>query len=107
MSELTVVVGAGKTSKLTFDEVTPPLDGAVVSDNPAIATISLDPTDHVTWLVRGVALGDANCSYTGTSVLPDVGPAVVPVMIVHVVAAPVAETGDFDPAAATDVPPGP
>ena len=106
MSELTVVVGRGKTGVLTFDEVTPPLDGAVTSDNTAVATISLD-VDHVTWVARGVALGDANISYTGTSVLPDVGPAVVPNMIVHVVAAPVAETGDFNPGAATDVPSGP
>ncbi len=106
MSELTVVVGAGKTGKLTFDEDTPPTDGAVVSDNVGVATIALD-ADLVTWICMGIAVGDANCSYTGTSVLPDVGPAMVPNMIVHVVAAPVAETGDFNPAAATDVPAGP
>ena len=103
MSELTVVVGRGKTSQLTFDEVTPPLDGAVSSDDTAVATVSL-AADHVTWIVQGLSLGNANVSYTGTSVLPDVGPAVVPPMIVHVVAAPVAETGDFNPAAATDTP---
>lgn len=102
MSELSVVVGHGKKGVMTFDEPTPPADGAVASDNEAVATISLDP-DMVTWTVQGVALGDANMSYTGTSVAPDVGPAVVPNMIVHVVAAPVAETGDFNPATATDV----
>jgi hypothetical protein len=102
MSELTVVVGHGKRGVMTFDEPTPPTDGAVASDNAAIATISLDP-DLVTWTVQGVALGDANMTYTGTSVSPDQGPAVVPPMIVHVVAQPVAETGDFNPDAATDV----
>ena len=102
MSELTVFEGKGKKGKLSFDEATAPADGAVASDNERVATISLD-ADMVTWTVHAVAIGDATMSYTGTSVAPDVGPAVVEPMVVHVVAMPAAETGDFNPASATDV----
>jgi hypothetical protein len=96
MSQLSLVVGQTAVGKLTFDETTPPTDGAVMSDNPAVATIMLDP-DMVTWTSVAMAVGSANVTYTGTSVDPDVGPAVVPPMMVTVTAAPVAETGDFDP----------
>lgn len=94
------IVGQTAVGKLTFDETTPPTDGAVASDNPAVATIALD-ADMVTWTCVAVSVGTANVTYTGTSVAPDAGAAVVPPMIVTVTAAPVAEHGDFDPSAAT------
>lgn len=94
------VVGNTAVGKLTFDEPTPPTDGAVVSDNPAVATISL-AADLVTWTCVAVSVGTAAVTYTGTSVAPDAGPAVVPAMMVAVTAAPVAEHGDFDPSSAT------
>jgi hypothetical protein len=84
----------------TFSESTPPSDGAVMSDNPAVATISLD-ADMVTWTCVGVSPGMANMTYTGTSAPPDAGPAQVAPMVVTVVAVPVAETGDFNPGGAT------
>jgi tartrate dehydratase alpha subunit/fumarate hydratase class I-like protein len=100
MSELSLVVGQTATSKMTFDEIDPPADGAVTSDNPAVATISLDPTDHVSWTCVAAGAGTTNVTYTGTSSPPDAGPAVVPPMIVTVTIAPVAEHGDFDPTSA-------
>jgi hypothetical protein len=92
-----VVGDAPHQSALTFDEITPPEDGAVASDNESVATITLDGTDHVTWMVTALSPGVATMSYTGTSVAPDVGPAVVPNMIVTVTAAAVAEHGEFNP----------
>jgi hypothetical protein len=97
MSVMQLEVGQTAVGKMTFDEITPPVDGAVASDAGGVATIELDPTDHVTWTCKAMAVGMANISYTGTSVAPDVGPAVVPMMVVTVVAVPVAEHGDFDP----------
>ena len=100
MSVLELEVGQKAVHAMTFDEPSPPADGAVASDNPAVATISLDPTDHLTWTCTAVSVGTANISYTGTSASPDVGAAVVPNMVVTVVAVPVAEHGDFNPAGA-------
>jgi hypothetical protein len=101
MSVLELEVGqTAGPQKMTFDEPTPPADGAVASDNPAVATITLDPTDHQSWTVVALSVGIANMSYTGTSASPDVGPAVVPNMVVTVVAVPVAEHGDFNPTGA-------
>jgi len=79
---------------LTFDEG-PPTDGAVASDNTAVATVTL-AADLITWTVIAVANGTANVTYTGTSLPPDVGPAMVAPMVVTVQAAPVAEHGDFN-----------
>ena len=93
------VVGNQAVGKLSFDEPTPPADGAVMSDNPAVATISLD-ADMMTWTCMAISVGMGTVTYTGTSVGPDTGPAVVPPMIVTVTAAPVAEHGDFDPGSA-------
>lgn len=97
MSQLSLVMGQKADGKMKFDEIDPPADGAVASDNAAVATIALDSTDHVTWTCMSVGVGTANITYTGTSAAPDVGAAVVPPMIVTVTAAPVAEHGDFDP----------
>jgi hypothetical protein len=101
MSVLELQVGQTAVDTLKFDEITPPTDGAVASDNPAV-TISLDPTDHITWTAVAVSVTaagvPASITYTGTSVAPDVGPAIVPPMLVTVVPVPVAEHGDFDPA---------
>jgi hypothetical protein len=83
---------------LTFDEA-PPADGAVVSDNPAVATVAL-AADLITWTVTGVSIGNCTVSFTGTSLPPDVGPVQVAPMAVTVAAAPVAETGNFNPATA-------
>ena len=83
---------------LTFDEA-PPTDGAVASDNPAVATISL-AADLITWTVTGVSAGTANFTYSGTSLPPDVGPVQVAPMVGTFVAQPVAETGNFNPATA-------
>jgi hypothetical protein len=80
---------------MTFDEG-PPTDGAIVSDNPAVATASL-AADLITWTVVGVSVGNCTVSYTGTSLPPDVGPVEVAPMAVTVAAAPVAETGNFNP----------
>jgi hypothetical protein len=93
--------GTGQTAVgvLTFDEATPPADGAVMSDNPAVATASLD-ADMVTWTVTYVGNGMANISYTGTSAPPDVGPAVVAPIAIICSDAPVAEMGNFNPDAA-------
>lgn len=103
MSVLELQVGQTAVGKLTFDETTAPPDGAVASDNPAV-TIALDPTDHITWTAFGASVTAANtpasCTYSGTSVPPDTGPAIVPPMMVTVVPVPVAEHGDFDPATA-------
>jgi hypothetical protein len=93
------VVGQTAVGKLTFDLTTPPPDGAVVSDNPAVATISL-AADLVTWTCHAVSVGTANATYTGTSVPPDMGPAIVPPMIISPTAAPAAEHGDFGPESA-------
>jgi hypothetical protein len=99
MSVLQLEIGQTAVGVLSFDEITPPTDGAVASDNPAV-TISLAP-DHVTWTAIAVAVTalntPANITYTGTSVAPDVGAAVVPAMMVTVVPVPVAEHGDFNP----------
>ena len=99
MSVMQLEVGQTATGAMTFDEPTPPADGAVVSDNAAVATIAL-AADHVTWTCVAVAVGTANISYTGTSAAPDVGAAVVPPMVVTVVAVPLAEHGDFNPTGA-------
>ena|ERR1700739_4505561 len=99
MSVLHLEVGQTAVGKLTFDETTAPTDGAVASDNPAV-TVSL-AADHITWTCVAVSVTaantPANITYTGTSVAPDVGPAIVPPMLVTVVPVPVAEHGDFDP----------
>jgi hypothetical protein len=99
MSVMELEVGQTAVGTMTFDEPTPPADGAVASDNPAVATISFAP-DNITWTCNAVSVGVANMTYTGTSALPDVGPAVVPPMVVTVVAVPVAEHGDFSPSGA-------
>jgi len=93
--------GTGQTAVgvLTFDEPTPPANGAVASDNPAVATASL-AADMVTWTVTYVSNGNANVSYTGTSAPPDAGPAVVAPIAIICSAAPVAEAGNFNPDAA-------
>jgi hypothetical protein len=96
MSVMQLEVGQTAVGMMTFDEPTPPVDGAVVSDMPAVATIDL-AADHKTWTCMALSVGVATISYTGTSVTPDVGAAVVPPMVVTVVAVPVAEHGDFDP----------
>jgi hypothetical protein len=101
MADLNLVVGQTATGVLTFSEPTPPPDGAVTSDNPAACPISLDG-DFVTWHAGPAAsAGVANFSYTGTSVAPDAGPAVVQPISCSVTAAPVAETGSFNPGGAT------
>lgn len=105
MADLNLAVGQTAVGKLTFSETTPPADGAVTSDNPSVATISL-AADLVTWTVTAIAANAdgtaamANFSYTGTSVAPDVGPAVVPPMSAAVTPMPVAETGNFNPSGA-------
>jgi hypothetical protein len=102
MSVLQLEVGQTAVGTLSFDEITPPTDGAVASDNPAV-TISLAP-DHVTWTAVAASVTasntPANITYTGTSVAPDVGAAIVPAMMVTVVPVPVAEHGDFNPTGA-------
>lgn len=100
MSVLELEVGQIHDSTMTFNEPSPPPDGAVSSDNPAVATIVLD-ADRITWHATAVSVGVANMSYTGTSALPDVGPVVVPNLVLTVVAVPVAEQGDFNPAGGT------
>jgi hypothetical protein len=106
MSDLNLVVGQTATSALTFSETAAPSDGAIASDNPAILTASL-AADRVTWTcvaVSGNADGSpavVTVSYTGTSVAPDVGAAVVPPMTFTVTPAPMAETGSFNPSSAT------
>jgi len=101
VSVLELEVGQTATGTLSFSETTPPQDGAVVSDSPAV-TITLD-ADLITWHCHGVSVttAAANCTYTGTSAPPDVGPAQVAPMVVTVVPVPVAETGDFNPQGAT------
>jgi len=99
MSVIQLEVGQTAVGKLTFDEPAPPADGMVASDTPAVATISLG-SDLETWTLVAVSVGTANITYTGTSAPPDVGPAVVPPMVVTVVAVPVAEQGDFNPSGA-------
>jgi hypothetical protein len=98
MSVLELEVGqTAGPGTMTFNEPTPPADGAVFSDNPAVCPISL-AADGVTWTCGpALSVGVANMSYTGTSAPPDVGPVVVPNMVVTVVAVPVAEQGDFNP----------
>jgi len=86
--------GQHATGTLTFSGGTP-ADGAVTSDNPAIATISL-AADLASWTVIAVGPGSYNMSYTGTSVAPLVGPCAVPPMSGTVEAAAVAETGSFN-----------
>ena len=90
--------GTGMTAVgvLTFDEPTPPADGAVMSDNPTVAMASLAP-DMVTWTVTYVGNGTANISYTGTSAPPDAGPAVVAPIAILCSSRPVAEAGNFNP----------
>jgi hypothetical protein len=100
MSVMQLEVGQTAVGHLTFDEVTPPADGAVASDNAAVCPITL-AADMMTWTAGpALAVGTANFSYTGTSVTPDVGPAVVPMLTTTVIAVPVAEHGDFNPAGA-------
>jgi hypothetical protein len=101
MADLNLVVGQTATGTLTFSETTPPPDGAVASDNPSACPISL-AADKVTWSAGPAASpGVANFSYTGTSVAPDAGPAVVQPISCSVTAAPVAETGNFNAGGAT------
>jgi hypothetical protein len=101
MSVLQMTVGDPPHSgKLTFSEPTAPSDGAVTSDNPAVATMSLDLNDHVSWTINLATPplpGIATFAYTGTSVAPDAGPAVVEPLVLTVVPVPVAETGQFNP----------
>jgi hypothetical protein len=104
MSVLQMFVGdPPHTSKLTFSEPGAPADGAVQSDNPSVATISLDPTDHVTWtvtLATGLSItgpATVNLTYTGTSDPPDAGPVMVEPCVLTVMPKPVAETGQFNP----------
>ncbi len=100
MSVMQLEVGQTAVGKLTFDEPTPPADGAVMSDNPAVCPIML-AADMMTWTAGpALAVGTANFSYTGTSAAPDVGPAVVPMLTTTVIAVPLAEHGDFNPAGA-------
>ncbi len=100
MSVMQLEVGQTAVGKLTFDEVTPPADGAVASDNPAVCPISL-AADMMTWTAGpALTVGTSNFSYTGTSAAPDVGPAVVPMLTTTVIAVPLAEHGDFNPAGA-------
>jgi hypothetical protein len=97
VSVIQLEVGQTAVGKLTFDEINPPADGAVISDNPSVCPISL-AADMVTWtLGPALAVGSGNANYSGTSTAPDTGPAVVPAMTFTVVAVPVAEHGDFDP----------
>jgi hypothetical protein len=95
--------GSGQTGVgvMTFNEPTPPSDGAWTSDTPSVATISL-AADLVTYTVTKVGNGTAIMSYTGTSAPPDVGPAVVAhnPFTVMCTAAPVAEMGDSNVGAA-------
>lgn len=103
VSVLQLEVGQTAVGVCTFSEPTPPPDGAIASDNPAV-TVSL-AADHETWTCVAVsptaANTPANVTYTGTSVPPDVGPVQVAPMMVTVVPVPVAETGDFNPSGAT------
>ena len=100
MSVLQLEVGQTAVGVATFSEPTPPADGAVTSDTPAVATISLG-SDMETWTCVGVSVGTATMTWTGTSAPPDVGPVQVAPMVVTVVAVPAAETGDFNPTGAT------
>jgi hypothetical protein len=101
MSDLNLVVGQTATGVMTFSEPTPPTDGAVANDNPAAGPVSLG-ADLVTWKLGPMtAVGTGNVTYTGTSVSPDAGAAVVQPMSYSVTAAPVAETGNFNPGSAT------
>ena len=89
-----------RSGKLTFSEPGAPANGAVASDNPVVASISLDPTDHVTWtitLAAGGGPGVCNITYTGTSDPPDSGPVIVEPLVLTVVAVPPQETGQFNP----------
>ena len=103
MSVLQLEVGQTAVGVLTFSETTPPSDGAIASDNPAV-TVSL-ASDMVTWTCVAVsataANTPANVTYTGTSAPPDAGPAQVAPMAVTVIPVPVEETGDFNPGGAT------
>lgn len=100
MSVMQLEIGQTAVGALTFDEITPPADGAVASDNAAVCPITL-AADMVTWTAGpALAVGIVNFSYTGTSASPDVGPAVVPMLTTTVIAVPVAEHGDFNPAGA-------
>jgi hypothetical protein len=107
MSVIQLIVGQTAEHDLTFSEPDAPLDGAVASDNDAVATISLQPSSDPAnvgpthWVLQGLSVGVANITYSGTSRAPDAGPAQVAPMVVTVVAAPQAETGDFNPAGAT------
>lgn len=94
--------GTGQTAvgMCTFN-LAPPPDGAFTSDNPAVATISL-AADEVTYTITYVSNGTAMMTYSGTSVPPDAGPVVMahnPISVLCT-AAPVAETGDTNPAGA-------
>jgi hypothetical protein len=89
---------------MTFSEPGAPADGAVHGDNDAVATISLDPTDHATWTVTLTpgappitAPVTVNFTYTGTSDPPDAGPVIAEPMVLTVVPAPTAETAQFNP----------
>jgi hypothetical protein len=102
MSALALKPGQTAVSKMTFSEAgaaaPAPTDGAVMSDNPAVATLALDPTDMSTWTAVGVAVGTCNGTYTGTGA--DGTPCTVPPMVITVAAALMPESGDFDPGAA-------
>lgn len=106
MSDINMVVGQQAVGQMSFSESGAPSDGAVMSSDPSTATISLDP-DGITWTVQAVNAPDPSnptvvtMSYTGTSMPPDTGPVVVSPMTIAVSAAPIAETGNFNPSSAT------
>lgn len=77
-----------------------PSDAALVSDNPGVCPITLNPDG--TWTAGpAVAPGVANINATGTSAPPDVGPIVADPMVVTVSTRPAAETVVFNPTTAT------
>ena len=100
MSNLALKVGDTFVCPMTFSEAgavaSPPANGAVASDNPAVATISL-AADEFTYTVVALTAGTANMTYTGTG--PDGGACVVPPLVVTVATIVAPETGDFNPAA--------
>jgi hypothetical protein len=69
-------------------------------DNAAIAAVTLDTTDHVTWTITldpSGTTGTGTVTYSGTSDPPDAGPVIVEPLVLTVVLKPAAETGQFNP----------
>jgi hypothetical protein len=101
MSDLNLVVGQKAVAVMTFSESTPPTDGVLTSDHPEFVTASLG-ADFVTATYEAVgapadgSIAVVNITYTGTSVAPDVGAAMVPPGTISVALAPVAETGNLN-----------